>query len=84
MGGLKESILEGETGLLADSFEGFVDAIRTLLSSRELRERMGIAAKVRASGFSWEDTASAMAAVLAGEDAAAAARGRPEPAIEPA
>jgi glycosyltransferase involved in cell wall biosynthesis/O-antigen/teichoic acid export membrane protein len=64
VGGLTESIMEGRTGSLADDFEGFVLAIRELLDSPDLRQKMGTAARARAAEFSWDATASAMAMAL--------------------
>jgi glycosyltransferase involved in cell wall biosynthesis len=66
VGGLQESIVDGETGILADTFQEFVDALRMLLRSRDERERMGAAARDRAALFSWEATASAFAVAIDG------------------
>src|SRR3954469_21872598 len=57
VGGLPESIADGETGLLADDGPGLTEAVRRLVSDSELRERMGEAARERARGFTWERTA---------------------------
>jgi glycosyltransferase involved in cell wall biosynthesis/O-antigen/teichoic acid export membrane protein len=57
VGGLPESIADGETGLLADDGPGLIEAVRTLVSDDELRARMGEAARERARGFTWERTA---------------------------
>jgi glycosyltransferase involved in cell wall biosynthesis len=72
-GGLSESIVDGETGLLVDGGEAaFTATLRLLLTRRELRERMREAARVHATGFTWEATAKAVHAVL--EDAVGGAR----------
>ncbi|HYJ76482.1 MAG TPA: glycosyltransferase family 4 protein [Kineosporiaceae bacterium] len=67
-GGLSESIVDGETGLLVDGGEAaFTATLRLLLTGHDLRERMREAARVHATGFTWEATAKAVHAVL--EDA---------------
>src|SRR3954453_23382484 len=67
IGGLPESIVDGETGLLADDGPGLIDATRRLVEDNELRERMGNAAFERAHEFSWDRTAQATLDVLEGE-----------------
>jgi glycosyltransferase involved in cell wall biosynthesis/O-antigen/teichoic acid export membrane protein len=57
VGGLPESIVDGETGLLADDVDGLTAAVRRLVDDRELRERMGRAARERAAEFTWARTA---------------------------
>src|SRR4051794_23064845 len=57
VGGLPESIVDGETGLLAGDGPGLTAAVRRLVEDRELRERMGAAAQARAATFTWERTA---------------------------
>ncbi|HYY10078.1 MAG TPA: glycosyltransferase family 4 protein [Kineosporiaceae bacterium] len=67
-GGLAESIVDGETGLLVDGGEdAFTAALRVLLTGADLRERMRGAARSHATGFTWEATAKALHGVL--EDA---------------
>jgi glycosyltransferase involved in cell wall biosynthesis len=63
-GGLAESVVDGATGVLAADYEGFVDGLRRVLSSPELRDRLGAAARERAARFRWDDTASAFESVL--------------------
>lgn len=41
VGGLPEQVIDGETGIVADSNEGFTQAIRTLLRNRGLAEQYG-------------------------------------------
>ncbi len=81
VGGLPESIADGETGLLADDGPGLTEAVRRLVSDPDLRERMGDAARERARDFSWERTArttldrleaAAMAPVVGWREAVAA------------
>src|SRR4051812_24072550 len=57
VGGLPESIADGQTGLLADDGPGLTAAVQRLVGDDELRERMGAAAKERAETFTWERTA---------------------------
>lgn len=57
IGGLPESIVDGETGLLADDEHELTAAVQRLVSDHELRERMGEAARERALRFTWERTA---------------------------
>jgi len=57
VGGLPESIADGETGLLADDGPGLTEAVRRLVSDDDLRERLGEAARERARGFTWERAA---------------------------
>jgi glycosyltransferase involved in cell wall biosynthesis/O-antigen/teichoic acid export membrane protein len=57
VGGLPESIVDGETGLLADDGPGLTAAVRQLIGDDALRERMGEAARERAATFTWERTA---------------------------
>jgi len=59
-GGPTESVLDGETGLLADDLTGFAVALRRLLTEPALRESMGRAARVHAARFSWPATAAAV------------------------
>jgi glycosyltransferase involved in cell wall biosynthesis/O-antigen/teichoic acid export membrane protein len=72
VGGLAESIVHGETGLLADTPEELVEAVRSLVADPARREALGAAAAARARGFTWERTARQNLAVL--EQAAARRR----------
>jgi glycosyltransferase involved in cell wall biosynthesis/O-antigen/teichoic acid export membrane protein len=64
VGGLPESIVDGETGLLADDGPELTAHVRRLVEDRELRERLGAAARVRALTFTWERTARETLSVL--------------------
>jgi glycosyltransferase involved in cell wall biosynthesis len=64
VGGLQESIVDGETGTLVDDLDGFVVAFERLLSDGDLRDRMGHAARERALTFKWEDAGSRFLEVL--------------------
>jgi glycosyltransferase involved in cell wall biosynthesis len=63
-GGLAESIRHGETGLLAEDLDGFIEALHAILSSAPLRDRLGTAARAWSARFSWEATAEAFDAAL--------------------
>jgi glycosyltransferase involved in cell wall biosynthesis len=64
VGGLAESVVDGETGFLAADLPQMVDRVRRLIDQPELRERLGAAAEQRARGFSWERSARAFLEVL--------------------
>ncbi|MEZ5830884.1 MAG: glycosyltransferase family 4 protein [Dongiaceae bacterium] len=64
--GVPEAVVNGETGLLVDpdDFDGFVDALRTLVLGAELRHRFGTAASARSRAlFSMEANAAAISQV---------------------
>ena len=64
-GGVTESIVDGQTGLLVDGgSEEFTQALDAVLSDRGLRERMGEAAQVHATQFSWDASAERFERVL--------------------
>ena len=69
-GGLRESIVDGETGLLAADGDELAAVLERVLDDRELRERLGAAAAARAAEFSWDATAGASLAALEAERAA--------------
>jgi glycosyltransferase involved in cell wall biosynthesis len=79
-GGVRESVLHGTTGLLADGPEEFTRHLAWVLLNRHLRERLGEAARVHAARFTWPEAVAGFAAVLD----AAAADGRPAGAPVPA
>ena len=58
VGGLRESIVNGQTGLLSQTPEEMTDKVRLLLSDHELRTRLGEAARERALKFTWDRTAA--------------------------
>ena len=53
--GPKEQVEEGVTGLVAGTNEDFERAVDTLATDRELRERMGTAARAYAETRSWDE-----------------------------
>jgi glycosyltransferase involved in cell wall biosynthesis/O-antigen/teichoic acid export membrane protein len=64
VGGLPESIVDGETGLLADDGPELTAQVRRLVEDDALRERLGAAARARAQTFTWDRTARETLAVL--------------------
>ncbi len=64
VGGLRESIVDGETGILAQSKPELIERARELIEDRDQLERLGAAARERALTFTWERTAAANLAVL--------------------
>lgn len=62
--GLRDSIDDGETGILTGDVAAMTAATQRLLSDSVLRDRMGEAARRKAAGLSWPATGSAMAQVL--------------------
>ena len=63
-GGVRESILDGVTGLLATDQDDLVDKLRLLLVDAELRADLGTKARIRSGQFSWDTTADTIAARL--------------------
>ena len=64
VGGLRDSVVDGVTGALADSVPELLERIRTILEDPELRESLGDAAQARARTFTWERTAATTLAVV--------------------
>lgn len=56
-GGVQESILDGVTGLLADSEEDLVSRVREVLTHEQLRCDLGRKAQLRTEELSWEAAA---------------------------
>jgi glycosyltransferase involved in cell wall biosynthesis len=65
VGGLPESIVDGETGFLADTPDELAERARQIIDDPQLRDRLGAAARARALTFTWDATAAANLAVLA-------------------
>lgn len=64
-GGVRESIMDGVTGVLVDGGEEeFIGSLEALLRDAPGRIMMGERARQRASEFSWESSARAFASVL--------------------
>jgi glycosyltransferase involved in cell wall biosynthesis len=66
IGGHRDSVLAGETGLLAPP-ERLGEALTTMLADHALRRRLGAAALARARTLSWDTTARGVLEVLHGE-----------------
>jgi glycosyltransferase involved in cell wall biosynthesis len=64
VGGLAESIVDGETGFLARDTGELTDRARRLVEDADLRERLGAAAERRARTFTWDRSARAFLEVL--------------------
>lgn len=64
VGGLREAVVTGSTGILANTQEELAGAVQTLIADDQLRARMGDAARRRAEEFSWDATAERFLAVL--------------------
>ena len=71
-GGLRDSVVDGETGLLADSPAELRELTARLLADPALARRLGQAARKRAEGFSWAQTGARFEELLT-----AAARATP-------
>ncbi|MBI5103625.1 MAG: glycosyltransferase family 4 protein [Solirubrobacterales bacterium] len=79
VGGLPESIVDGQTGVLAETPGELAHKVADLVHDDKRREAYGEAARARARGFTWDHTAEANLAVL--ERTAAAERPRLRDAI---
>jgi glycosyltransferase involved in cell wall biosynthesis len=64
VGGLRESIVDGQTGLLSQTPAEMTDKVRLVLSDHELRTRLGEAARERALTFTWDRTAATTLGVV--------------------
>lgn len=62
--GLRDSVVDEVTGLLAGSPGGLINAVESLLDDPALRRRMGEAARERSAQFSWSATGRAWERVL--------------------
>jgi glycosyltransferase involved in cell wall biosynthesis len=63
-GGVRESILDGVTGLLAMDLPDLIDRVDQLLADPGLRRELGHKAQVRSEQFTWEATATSVADAL--------------------
>jgi glycosyltransferase involved in cell wall biosynthesis len=64
VGGLREAVVHGSTGLLADTPEQLADAIQGLVADSAARLMMGRAAQARAEEFSWNGSARLLLNIL--------------------
>ena len=64
--GLRESVIQGETGLLVphEDVDALVGALVSLLDEPETRARMGVAARRFAEAYSWDASARRVEQVL--------------------
>ena len=63
-GGLRESVLDGRTGVLVDDLDEMTEAVDALLSDEWTRLDMGAAAARHAAAYSWPASIRGFAAVL--------------------
>ncbi|HEY3728097.1 MAG TPA: glycosyltransferase family 4 protein [Solirubrobacteraceae bacterium] len=64
VGGLRESIVDGKTGILARDMDELTRRVRSLIEDRASLERLGEGARRRALTFTWERTAAENLRVL--------------------
>jgi glycosyltransferase involved in cell wall biosynthesis len=69
VGGLRESIVDGQTGLLATDPADLTRSLKRLIEDGELREQLGRQARARAETFTWDGTAATMLEVVKGRAA---------------
>ena len=62
--GLRDSVIDGRTGLLADSEGDLITALAGLLDDPDRRRELGDAARERAHNFSWNLTGEAWKSLL--------------------
>jgi glycosyltransferase involved in cell wall biosynthesis len=66
-GGLNESILHGQTGLLARDLDELVSMTQLVLDDAQVREQLGRTALERARSLTWDTSARTTLATLTGE-----------------
>jgi glycosyltransferase involved in cell wall biosynthesis/O-antigen/teichoic acid export membrane protein len=64
VGGLPESIVDGETGALAHTPAELAERVKEMIERPELREQLGEGARARATSFTWEHAAKTSLQVL--------------------
>ncbi|WP_346618802.1 glycosyltransferase family 4 protein [Blastococcus montanus] len=64
-GGLRESVVDGRTGVLVDDLDEMVEAVEQLLTDGAARRLMGEAAARHAAGYSWAASVRGFARALA-------------------
>jgi glycosyltransferase involved in cell wall biosynthesis len=74
VGGLRESIVDGQTGLLASDPADLTAKIKRLLHDGALREQLGAAARERALTFTWDRAAETSLGVIQARASARAGR----------
>ncbi|WP_250558633.1 glycosyltransferase family 4 protein [Pseudonocardia lacus] len=73
-GGVRDSVLDGRTGLLVDDLDGMVAAVDGLLGDPSVRGALGTAAAREAARHTWAESIGGFAAVLSRVTGAAPAR----------
>jgi glycosyltransferase involved in cell wall biosynthesis len=63
-GGVREALVDGETGLLADDPTDFMSKVRDLLANEPRRRTMGEAAMAHAAEFTWRAAGKEFVALL--------------------
>jgi glycosyltransferase involved in cell wall biosynthesis len=63
-GGLRESVVDGRTGVLVDDLDEMTEAVDRLLADPAARGRMGAAAADHAAAYNWPASVSGFAGVL--------------------
>lgn len=63
-GGLRDSIVDGKTGVLVTTEQEFRTVVQDLLADPARREALGVAARSFAEQFSWQETGRKFAALL--------------------
>jgi hypothetical protein len=71
VGGLPESIVDGQTGVLAHDRDELVERTREVMSDHARRQALGDAAYARAREFTWDATARRTLGILHAERARA-------------
>jgi glycosyltransferase involved in cell wall biosynthesis/O-antigen/teichoic acid export membrane protein len=64
VGGLAESIVDEQTGVLAQTPEELAERVAALVGDPARRDELGAAAEARARGFTWENAAEANMSVM--------------------
>ncbi|MCO1656172.1 glycosyltransferase family 4 protein [Pseudonocardia sp. S2-4] len=64
-GGVRDSVVDGRTGLLVDDVDGLVSAVERLLGDPSARGALGTAAAREAARYTWAESVRGFAAVLA-------------------
>ncbi|SHM39091.1 Glycosyltransferase involved in cell wall bisynthesis [Cryptosporangium aurantiacum] len=63
-GGVAESVVDGETGFLADDEDEFIGHCARIVRDDRLRTSMGEAARAHAGRFTWDETGKRFAALV--------------------
>ncbi len=67
IGGHEDAVLDGRTGILADTQDDLVAGIDALLRDEMLRRRLGSAAQAHSARFTWEACARGALVALGAE-----------------